>query len=751
MTKAAPACFDCVDTSGPLAGKVLLPGGFAMDRVRLDLKNCYGIKALSADLDFTKTPAFAIYAPNGVMKSSLAQTFKDAANGKPSEDRVFPTRKTSRQITDETGKEIDGERILVVGPYDEQFGPTEKTATLLVDAKLKKEYDQHHIAIDNAKDAFLAAMRKQANSRKDFAAEISSTFTASANKFDDAVARVKSEVEKQKDAPFAEVQFDVIFNDQVATALGNKDVKGAVEDYVRRYNELIDASTFFRKGVFDYYNAAQIAKQLADNGFFEAKHTVTLKGTGKVQEINTQKELEDIIAQEKTALMTDKDLRKKFDAVQKQLEKNAAVRDFCRYLQSNEPLLSRMDNVGQFKEDVLKSYFKANEPLYLEMMQTYAAAEKRIKEIEAEAQKQRTQWEQVIAIFNDRFVVPFRLEARNRTAVMLGYEPIVDLGFTYVDGKDNAEVEKPKLLQVLSTGERKALYVLNVIFEVERRRKVGLETLLVVDDIADSFDYQNKYAIIHYLKEISENGLFKLIVMTHNFDFFRTLEGRFVRYPYCLMASKNADGISLAKASGIRNIFANDWKGHFFDDPKKQIASIPFLRNLIEMTTGEEDSRYKQLTSMLHWKPDTPTIQVAQLDTIFNALCGTAGASADPGKLVSDLISEQAAACLAGGAGLNLENKIVLAIATRMGAEKYVVAKLADDKFVTAIKANQTHVLIDKFKSKFPTETEASSILDQVSLMTPENIHVNAFMYEPIVDMSDDQLRKLYAKVLALK
>ena len=34
--------------------------------------------------------------------------------------------------------------------------------------------------------------------------------------------------------------------------------------------------------------------------------------------------------------------------------------------------------------------------------------------------------------------------------------------------------------------------------------------------------------------------------------------------------------------------------------------------------------------------------------------------------------------------------------------------------------------------------------------MTPENIHVNAFMYEPIIDMGDDQLRKLYTDVKTL-
>ena len=28
--------------------------------------------------------------------------------------------------------------------------------------------------------------------------------------------------------------------------------------------------------------------------------------------------------------------------------------------------------------------------------------------------------------------------------------------------------------------------------------------------------------------------------------------------------------------------------------------------------------------------------------------------------------------------------------------------------------------------------------------MTPENIHLNSFMYEPIIDMSDEHLKKLY-------
>ena len=34
--------------------------------------------------------------------------------------------------------------------------------------------------------------------------------------------------------------------------------------------------------------------------------------------------------------------------------------------------------------------------------------------------------------------------------------------------------------------------------------------------------------------------------------------------------------------------------------------------------------------------------------------------------------------------------------------------------------------------------------MERVNLMTPENIHLNSFMYEPILDMSADHLVNLY-------
>ena len=66
--------------------------------------------------------------------------------------------------------------MLVIRPYDEVMGHTDKTSTLLVNPALRKEYENLHAEIDAAKDAFLKALKEQSGSKKDLEKEISSTF-----------------------------------------------------------------------------------------------------------------------------------------------------------------------------------------------------------------------------------------------------------------------------------------------------------------------------------------------------------------------------------------------------------------------------------------------------------------------------------------------------------------------------------------------------------------------------------------------
>jgi flagellar motor switch protein FliG len=64
----------------------------------------------------------------------------------------------------------------------------------------------------------------------------------------------------------------------------------------------------------------------------------------------------------------------------------------------------------------------------------------------------------------------------------------------------------------------------------------------------------------------------------------------------------------------------------------------------------------------------------------------------------------------------------------------------------------QTGKLFERFKNEFEgTLDEEINKLDEVNLITPENIHINSFMFEPIIDLSIDHLVRLYNDLENLK
>jgi len=174
------------------------------------------------------------------------------------------------------------------------------------------------------------------------------------------------------------------------------------------------------------------------------------------------------------------------------------------------------------------------------------------------------------------------------------------------------------------------------------------------------------------------------------------------------------------------------------------------MRNLIEYTKTKADLDYLTLTSLVHIKPDSGQIKQKQLDDIYDRLFGTSGkAWNSPDNLVIDDIDAEAHKCLGVASGVKFECKVVLSIAIRLAAERFMLAKINNPNLV--FDDSQTKELVEHFEARFPNDRKAITTLQSVLLMTPENIHLNAFMYEPIVDLSDEHLTKLYNEVKALK
>jgi hypothetical protein len=725
-----------------------------MDSIKIQLERCYGIKKLSAEFDFkSRGNVFAIYAPNGVMKTSFANTFKDYSKGSKTQDRIWPEKETVRIITDENGNEISPNNIFVVEPYNQEFR-SEKLSILLVNDELRQKYEAIHGEIDQKADALVAELKPRTGLKTDIREQLAEAITHDKKEFYLALGRVKDEVINGEESSFGDVIYSHIYNKKVLDILGDPEFRSKLRAYIQKYEELLGRSTFFKKGVFSHNNAADVAKSLNNNGFFKADHSVYLRINGEKQEVSSLQDLETAIQTEKDYILTDENLKKAFEAIDKQLNKNAELKTFRDCLERHPVILTELINPDRLKQKLWVAYLIRLKDKFNELLDAFNAGKNKIAEIIEEAKGDRTKWAEVISIFNERFSVPFVVRMDNQVDVILRSEaPTISFDFLEdsVDRNSaSASVEESSLMQVLSNGEKRALYILNIIFEVEARRSSGQKTLFIIDDIADSFDYKNKYAIIEYLKEVSDDTDFRQIILSHNFDFYRTVSGRLdLKREARLFASKTSEQISLNEELYQRSPFSH-WKKNL-NKPEMLIAAIPFLRNLAEYSGNQVVE--SKLTSLLHLKADTEGITVKDLENIAKKVLHDHPALQlpNPDKKVIDLVYEVADSIVANPTDShNLELKVVLSIAIRLKAEAAMIKKINNPTFCLGIKSNQTISLIKRYRHDFPSERSAILLFEQVNLMTPENIHLNSFMYEPILDLSAQHLKKLYAKLNSL-
>lgn len=108
-----------------------------MDILECKFKNCYGIDKFNHEFDFTNTNVIAIYAKNGLMKTSFAKTFKKIQDGKAEEirDEIFDIKAKVNVSID--GQPIRKEQVFVIKSF-ENYYESSSVADLLVDEKTKK-------------------------------------------------------------------------------------------------------------------------------------------------------------------------------------------------------------------------------------------------------------------------------------------------------------------------------------------------------------------------------------------------------------------------------------------------------------------------------------------------------------------------------------------------------------------------------------------------------------------------------------
>lgn len=726
-----------------------------MNKLSVNFENCFGIGKFDHEFDFGQlnTNSFLIYAPNGTMKTSFAKTFdliaKNDTKSMPC-DRIYDNRVTTHTVNCD-GTAIAIESILVVNAENNSYDSSNKISSFIASQDLKKKYDEIYAELEIRKSEYIKKL-KQVSQSTDCETEFVNAYSQSPKDtfFELLLIISKNLVSKPDTYKF---RYNDIFDKKGNVKKFLDKNQKLLSDYVTKYDELLTKSKFFKSSgnSFGTYQANELLKSTEDNSFFEAGHKFTLSDNAEIKSVE---ELKQLLQKEITAIVNDEKLKKSFDQVDKSIGANTELRSFKTAIEKENLLLVELDKYEDFRKKVWLNYISSLEKETQELASFYENKKLNLETIIADAKKEFAIWEEIIKTFNERFYVPFEIKLVNQEDVVLK-EETANLEFDYKDPNDTpVRKDKNSLLSVLSKGEQRAFYILQLLFDVESRKQMNQKTLLILDDIADSFDYKNKYAIIEYIKELHQSPVFKLLILTHNFDFYRTVAKRLGldRERRCILMTlrNNTREISLVQGGYLNDIFS-----HFKNNlskPKVFVSIIPLVRNLIEYIEGQSSQKYGQLTSCLHLKSETNTLKCNDILTlIHSSFPTTTNRSITFGeKPIKDFIFETADAIEQENPldEVLLENKIALSIAIRLKAEEYMLNKIPNSSALV-ITANQTSELLTHFKA-INNDKNTLTVLERVNLMTPENIHVNAFMYEPLIDISVFHLTDLYRKVKTL-
>ena len=535
-------------------------------------------------------------------------------------------------------------------------------------------------------------------------------------------------------------------------------VKENIDDilqYFDKYVQLLEGSSLFSVGE-NSFGTAQVStllKSVSDNRFFAASHKFLLHNENT---ISSKDDMQEVIDNELNKIYSDDTIKKLFEKIDKKLQANADLRNFQDVIQSNQDLIPELIDYDALRKKILLGYIISAEASFSELVGVYSANIDSIKTLIAQANETRSQWEFVIDIFNSRFFVPFKLKLQNKADILLN-QVAPELIFVYKDGADGPIPQERKvLLEHLSKGEKHAFFILQNLFELEARKAIGKPTLIVFDDVADSFDYKNKYAIIEYLSDIANESLFTMLILTHNFDFYRSIVSRLNVGGNVFVANKNVSREVSLKQGLYRSDLLKCRIIDKLNTKRAFISCIPFARNIIEYTQGDSED-FKLLTSCLHIKDNTDTISINSIKDIFIRTLAIKQQvkekiNYDDDELYLSAVYDEANKIMLDDNEIELTNKLVLSIAIRLKAEQYMKSVLTIEQLNEMKKnSNQTGELVKLFKKHHIQTLENNChIMNQVLMLTSENIHINNFMFEPLVDISILYLKDLYRKIQAL-
>lgn len=693
------------------------------------VENAFGIKSLHLNLENDKKMyQELIYSKNGSFKTSFSNTLYNLSNG--TLENVFDRLTDEKAILDisilDNGKEIknfDNRFVVFSREIYEQHSKllsdySSELETLTIDKKnseyinelLTEETIEIKLQIDN----YLKGTGLNFEILLDMFSNLEDGYL-------DRIIQLLNTIINHEAQDISEINIKKIYQ-KAYDIVDQSEFQSKISNYIQVLENKINAQLFDKN--FNENNCLQFI-----NNVDKAKYLSETKSRGlflKDKVYYDIDEVKKIFEEEIKKISKDPEIIEQSKEITK-LMGTAKESEFLKESIQKNPLLVKQLSAG--RKNILLSYLKSSSIDYNYWLEVVKKAKKELNNVLKIAQDKQTNFERAIEIYKNRFHPIFDIKIVNKAESMLGIKtPTITF---YHNRYCEIPVSETKLSQILSSGEKTTLNILKFIVEYENCKKY--HPFIILDDIVETFDYSNRYAFMEYINDLVNLDV-PTIVMTHNFEFYRTVSKRIPKLRKSV-ASANSNGVvDIQTNNRINKNMENVLKcSNIYDF----FCAIPYLREI--KTILLEDT--KTLDSCLHYKENTSKLQIKDILLQFpsNAIKSL---KIDENDIYMEKLFEIADS-LSGFDDFDIVKKTILSLSCRLLIERKIIAN--NFNLLTNINTNQTAQLLDLYGEKlFPN---VKKYLEAVQLSTPEFIHANAFMYEPLIDINGKYLFELYNQI----
>ncbi len=466
-----------------------------MKKLTVKLENCYGIRKLDEDFDFSGSKVNLIYAKNGmIVKTSFSKVFEKYQKGKQDKSKIKFLRKPETFFIEGEGDwlgkkgnkenpedkpEEKNKGIFVIKSFDESY-LSQNIKSTLIREEYKKEYDEKIKILEEEKSSFLEKVKTKMRYIQEFVDSMTAInknvfkYLESNKRIEEEFLDLFGETESKSRLDFyrkiSEIGFEeyvnksnIVYADIKYAALlfNDKTLKGAkpflktyknvLRSYIEIYLKVVAESEYFDRK-FNHQNAEKILSDLENKysyfkpGDAENKNGFRLFNRVKSILKNLSKEeLDELVKKIKSTFKIESSGLGV--ALDNAIDNNKELKELKEYL-----FEINLDFLDEFKSDSSEGVIDSRQKLFLSLFLNFMKKILKnfigtirpilieIEDIVKKIKKDGYLWQSAIDKFNQRFSVPFYVYIEDGEFEKLINSEILDdiplLKYGFCDGDD---------------------------------------------------------------------------------------------------------------------------------------------------------------------------------------------------------------------------------------------------------------------------------------------------------------------------